>query len=289
MTFAEAAEAVLADSRRAMTADEIWAEIERRGLIETEGKTPAATLYTEMMRKSANWRSDDDDRRRIWPLGRSDPGAAEGDRGALGTLVADRRVARVARRGEGARQLAGADRRTRRRQARAGAEIADRIHPYLAGTITLEALRAEFDRRTRSDWDCFGFAGAEPPILAPVLPLALAGLDDDVEIKRRPRHPLHWAENPPIATKATSCRQSARSGPAGSKAVGVGTLRSRSQVGASLDDGSSPIRFRLRAMLGGHRGELSGERQIVALVVKLDEPRRVDRFDALRLHGPTLA
>jgi len=38
------------------------AEIERRGLVETTGRTPVATLYTEMMRKSANWREDNDNR-----------------------------------------------------------------------------------------------------------------------------------------------------------------------------------------------------------------------------------
>jgi hypothetical protein len=75
MTFAEAAEAVLADTRRAMTATELWAEIERRGLVETTGKTPSATLYTELMRKSANWRSDDDDR---------EPQFYRNDRGGFG-------------------------------------------------------------------------------------------------------------------------------------------------------------------------------------------------------------
>jgi hypothetical protein len=34
MIFAEAAEAVLADTHRAMTADKIWIEIEHRGLVE---------------------------------------------------------------------------------------------------------------------------------------------------------------------------------------------------------------------------------------------------------------
>lgn len=56
MTFAEAAEAVLADTRRAMRPDELWAEIEKRGLVESEGQTPEATLYTTLMRKSVNWR-----------------------------------------------------------------------------------------------------------------------------------------------------------------------------------------------------------------------------------------
>jgi 5-methylcytosine-specific restriction enzyme B len=60
MTFADAAEAVLTDTRRAMRPDDLWAEIEKRDLVETTGRTPQATLYTVLMRKSVNWRPADD-------------------------------------------------------------------------------------------------------------------------------------------------------------------------------------------------------------------------------------
>jgi len=66
-----------------------------------------------------------------------------------------------------------------------------------------------------------------------------------------------------------------RIGSTGSKAVAFVARRPRSQVGASLVDGGSPIHFRLRALLGGHGGEFGNKRQIVALVVEMDEPGRV--------------
>lgn len=167
MTFAEAAEAVLADTRRAMTADEIWAEIERRGLVESTGKTPAATLYTEMMRKSANWRSEDDDRQ---------PQFYRRGGGAFGRwidLTPEQQKAIVSSKPSPTsvwrelhdRVKTDASWRERiaslaEKRKRIGAEIADRIQKYVAGVITLEALRAEFDQKTRTDWDCFGFGGA---------------------------------------------------------------------------------------------------------------------------------
>ncbi len=54
MTFAEAAELVLRDAQRAMKPEELWAEIERRKLVETGGRTPLATLKVELARKAAN-------------------------------------------------------------------------------------------------------------------------------------------------------------------------------------------------------------------------------------------
>ncbi len=59
-TFSEAAETVLADTRTAMKPNEIWAEITRRGLVDSTGQTPEATLYTDLMRKSINWRDEGD-------------------------------------------------------------------------------------------------------------------------------------------------------------------------------------------------------------------------------------
>jgi len=168
MTFAEAAEAVLADTRRAMTADEIWAEIERRGLLQTSGKTPAATLYTEMMRKSANWSSEDDDRTPLFYR------RSGGLFGRWADLAPEQQKAMLE--GSGAqsptavwRELhdrvkddpAWIERLTslRQRRTEVGNEIGDRLRKYLAGTITLETLRSEFDQRTRTDWDSFGFGG----------------------------------------------------------------------------------------------------------------------------------
>lgn len=54
MTFAEAAEHVLREAGRAMRVEEIWAAITKRGLVETEGETPEATLQVELARRSAN-------------------------------------------------------------------------------------------------------------------------------------------------------------------------------------------------------------------------------------------
>jgi len=168
MTFADAAEAVLADTRRAMTADEIWAEIERRSLVETTGKTPAATLYTEMMRKSANWREDDDDRPpRFYRNGR-------GAFGRWGDLAPEQRKAIVASTDVPSPTMVWRELYDKvkdapswrerisalaTKRARAGAEIAAWIRKYLDQAITLDALRAQFDQRTRTDWDCFGFSG----------------------------------------------------------------------------------------------------------------------------------
>lgn len=38
MTFIEAAESVLGEMRHTVTAEQLWAEIERRGLVQTKGK-----------------------------------------------------------------------------------------------------------------------------------------------------------------------------------------------------------------------------------------------------------
>jgi hypothetical protein len=168
MTFAEAAEAVLADTRRAMTADEIWVEIERRGSVETAGKTPAATLYTEMMRKSANWRGDDDDRPPLFY--RNGHGAF----GRWADLAPEQRKAIVASADAPSPTMVWRELHDKvkdepswrerisslaAKRAKAGAEIAAWIRKYLDQAVTLEALRAEFDQRTRTDWGCFGFGG----------------------------------------------------------------------------------------------------------------------------------
>lgn len=168
MTFVEAAEAVLADTRRAMTAIELWAEIERRGLVETAGKTPAATLYTAMMRKSANWREEDDDRPPLFY--RNGNGAF----GRWSDLAPEQRKAIVASADAPSptmiwRELydkvkddpAWRDRISTlaAKRAKAGAEIAGWIGKYRERVATLEALCARFDQRTRTDWDCFGFSG----------------------------------------------------------------------------------------------------------------------------------
>ncbi len=44
-----------------MTSKVLWAEISKRGLVTSTGTTPEATLYTELMRKSVNWRNEDDE------------------------------------------------------------------------------------------------------------------------------------------------------------------------------------------------------------------------------------
>ncbi len=54
MTYADAAELVLRETQRAMKPAELWAEIERRGLVETAGVTPVATLIVSMLRRAAN-------------------------------------------------------------------------------------------------------------------------------------------------------------------------------------------------------------------------------------------
>jgi len=179
MTFADAAEAVLADTRRAMTADEIWAEIERRGLVETTGKTPAATLYTDMMRKSANWREDDDDRApRFYRNGKS-------LFGRWGDLAPEQRKAIVASTDVPSPTMVWRELYDKvkdapswrerisslaAKRAQAGAEIAAWIRKYLDQAITLEALRAQFDQRTRTDWDCFGFSGTGTATSASPIP-----------------------------------------------------------------------------------------------------------------------
>lgn len=168
MTFAEAAETVLADTRRAMTATELWAEIERRGLVETTGKTPSATLYTTLMRKSANWRSDDDDR---------EPQFYRNGRGGFGRwadLAPEQRKAILASADAPSptqlwRELYDrvkddpnwrdriADLAAKR--ATAGAELAAAIRAYVDHKTPLETLRAALDQRSRTDWGCFGFSG----------------------------------------------------------------------------------------------------------------------------------
>ena len=168
MTFVEAAEAVLADTRRAMTAIEIWAEIERRGLVETAGQTPAATLYTAMMRKSANWREEDDDRPPLFY--RNGNGAF----GRWADLAPEQRKAIIASADAPSPTMIWRELHDRvkddpawrdristlaTKRAKAGAEIAGWIRKYLEQAVTLEALRAQFDQRTRTDWDCFGFGG----------------------------------------------------------------------------------------------------------------------------------
>lgn len=60
-TFQQGAEAVLADVGHPMTSKVLWAEISKRGLVTSTGTTPEATLYTELMRKSVNWRNEDDE------------------------------------------------------------------------------------------------------------------------------------------------------------------------------------------------------------------------------------
>lgn len=58
MTFIKAAEWILEkNDNKPMTSSEIWAEIDKLGLVETDGKTPAATLGTTMMTNSINWES----------------------------------------------------------------------------------------------------------------------------------------------------------------------------------------------------------------------------------------
>jgi hypothetical protein len=48
MTFLQAAEAVLRSAKKPLTADEITTIAVRRGLIETKGKTPAATMSARL-------------------------------------------------------------------------------------------------------------------------------------------------------------------------------------------------------------------------------------------------
>ncbi len=177
-TFAEAAEAVLADTRRTMTAEEIWSEIERRGLIVSDGKTPAATLYTELMRKSVNWRAKDDDR---------PPRFYRRGGGAFGRwidLTPEQQKAMLA----GTATPSPSDRwrelldrvkddpswKTRIaaltiERARVASEIDERIRAYLSGAILLEVLRAALDQRSRADCATFTFNGASFAMLLNML------------------------------------------------------------------------------------------------------------------------
>jgi len=203
MTFAEAAEAVLADTRRAMTATELWAEIEKRGLVQTQGKTPSATLYTVMLRKSANWQEEDDEKqptfyRRgdgafgLWadltpPQRKAIIEAASTSPTAIWRELHDR----VKDDSAWTSRLAA----LQQRRAEAGAQIAERIRAYLNGATTLSALRDEFDKKTRSGaaWDTFGFGGfsfgmvlnqlgktvVANPELEPAIKAALAAPSDE--------------------------------------------------------------------------------------------------------------
>lgn len=54
MTFAEAAEHVLREVRTAMPIKALWAAISDRGLVESKGETPEATLQVELARRAAN-------------------------------------------------------------------------------------------------------------------------------------------------------------------------------------------------------------------------------------------
>ena len=169
MTFAEAAEAVLADTRHAMTASELWSEIDKRKLVQTQGKTPSATLYTELLRRSANWLDDEDEKQPTFYR------RGDGAFGLWTELTAPQQKAIL----EGGATSPAAiwrdlhdrvkedpawlDRLAalKQRRAEVGEQIADRIHKYLAGHLGLEAFRAEFDKRTRrgAEWDTFGFGG----------------------------------------------------------------------------------------------------------------------------------
>lgn len=169
MTFAEAAVAVLTDTRRAMSASELWTEIDQRKLVQTKGKTPSATLYTEMLRRSANWLDEEEEKRPTF--------YRRGD-GAFG-LWADLTAAqqRAIQESGGTSPVAiwrdlhervkdDAAWRERlatlqRRRAEAGAQIAGWVRRYVAGRVGLEALRNEFDKQTRrgAAWDTFGFGG----------------------------------------------------------------------------------------------------------------------------------
>jgi len=208
MTFAEAAEVVLADTRRAMSATELWAEIERRGLVESAGKTPAATLYTVLLRKSANWLGDDDDR---------EPQFYRNGRGGFGRwadLAPEQRNAiRASAEPPPPTQLwrelydkVKDDPSWRARiselaakRGKAGAELAAAIRAYLDHKTPLETLRAALDQRSRTDWDCFGFSGtsfammlnmiaktvAASPTLEPVVRAAIVVPADEVAARAR--------------------------------------------------------------------------------------------------------
>ncbi|MBA3397216.1 MAG: winged helix-turn-helix domain-containing protein [Deltaproteobacteria bacterium] len=177
-TFAEAAEMVLADTRRTMTAEEIWFEIERRGLIVSDGKTPAATLYTELMRKSVNWRAKGDDRA---------PCFYRRGGGAFGRwidLTPEQQKAMLASTAtpspsDSWRELHdrvknAPDWKTRIaaltiERARVASEIDERIRTYLSGTSPLEALRAALDQRSRAEWATFTFNGTSFAMLLNML------------------------------------------------------------------------------------------------------------------------
>lgn len=203
MTFAEAAEAVLADTRRAMTASELWSEIGKRKLVQTKGKTPSATLYTVLLRRSANWLGDDDEKQPTFYR------RGDGAFGLWTELTAPQQKAILADGGTSPTAIwrdlhdrvkeepAWVDRLAalKQRRAEAGEQIADRVHRYLGGHLGLEALRTEFDKQTRRGavWDTFGFGGvsfamvlnqfaktvALHPELEPLVKAAMARPSDD--------------------------------------------------------------------------------------------------------------
>jgi hypothetical protein len=168
-TFAEAAEAVLADTRRTMTAEEIWAEIDRRGLVETDGKTPAATLYTELMRKSVNWRADDDNdrpprfyRRGGGVFGRWIDLTPEQQKAMLAGASAPSPTdtwRELLDRVKNAPSWKARISDLAKERDRSGSEIAALIREYQGGKISLEDLRMAFDQRSREDWVTFAFSG----------------------------------------------------------------------------------------------------------------------------------
>ncbi|MBZ0238278.1 MAG: EVE domain-containing protein [Deltaproteobacteria bacterium] len=169
MTFAEAAEAVLVDTRRAMSASELWAEIDKRGLVQTKGKTPSATLYTELLRRSANWLDEEDEKQPTFYR------RGDGAFGLWADLTAPQQKAILDGGGTSPTAIwrdlhdrvkddpVWVDRLAalKQRRAEVGAQIADRIRKYLAGSLGLEAFRTEFDKQTRrgATWDTFGFGG----------------------------------------------------------------------------------------------------------------------------------
>lgn len=203
MTFGEAAEAVLADTRRAMTATELWSEIEKRGLVQTKGKTPSATLYTTLLRRSANWLDDEDEKdpifyRRgdgafgLWAdLTAAQQKAILEGGGASPTAIWRDLHERVKDDPAWVERLAA----LKQRRTEVGAQIADRVRKYLAGSVGLDALRTEFDKQTRRGgaWDTFGFGGisfamvlnqfaktvALHPDLEPLVKAAMATPADD--------------------------------------------------------------------------------------------------------------
>lgn len=165
MTFADAAHTVLSETRRAMTVDELWDEIERRGLVDTKGKTPKATLRVELTRKAT--REEDEDgplfyRRGDGAFGRWADLSADQQRAILASAT-DRTPTQVWRE---LRDEVKKDPDWWARVADLGAqrehiakEIAQSLSRYVAGEIPLEELRSEFQRRTGTDWVSYGFSG----------------------------------------------------------------------------------------------------------------------------------